>query len=200
VEFNSISPFNKALKDGKGAVLASAHFGSWQILGVAIAQQGLPMSFLVQQQGNEAVDRLAYSYVLDKGVGVLYRKFSARKVLDLLKQNRFVAMLPDQDAGRNGVQVQFFGQPVSVHRGPAYFALKSRAPIITGFIVQNSDNRHKAYVQEPFYPRVSGDEEKDTQAILQEITSRIEEFVRKHPEHWFWPHRRWKSTLRKYEH
>jgi KDO2-lipid IV(A) lauroyltransferase len=199
VEFNSLNPFRKAIQEGKGAVLASAHFGSWQLMGVAVAQHDLPMNFLVQQQRNEKVDRLAYSYVQDKGVGVLYRRFSARKVLDLLKQNKLVAMLPDQDAGRKGVIVKFFGQPVSVHRGPAYFAMESKAPIITGFIVQNSKAKKKAYIQEPYYPILTGDEEKDAQTILQEITFRIEEFVRKYPEHWFWPHRRWKSTLGKHE-
>ncbi|OGC88848.1 MAG: hypothetical protein A2142_06130 [candidate division Zixibacteria bacterium RBG_16_48_11] len=199
VEFSSLTPLQEVLQQGKGAVLASAHFGSWQILGVAIAQNGFPINFIVQQQRNQELDRLAYSYVRDKGVGVLYRKFSARKIFDLLQHNNFVAMLADQDAGKKGVIVEFFGQPVSVHRGPAYFAIKSGAPIITGFIVRNSSNKLKVQVQEPFYPRLTGKEEEDTKRILQEITSRIEEFVRKYPDHWFWPHRRWKSTLGKYE-
>lgn len=106
-------------------------------------------------------------------------------------------MLPDQDAGKRGVQVQFFGHPVSTHKGPAYFAIKSKAPIITGFIVSNNDGKHQAFIQDLYYPVVSGNQEEDVQNIIQEITSRIEAFVRKYPEHWFWPHRRWKSTLGK---
>lgn len=195
VEFNSLEPFHQALNQGKGAVLASAHFGSWQLFGVAVAQAGLPVNFLVQEQRNVKVDQLAYQYVQDKGVGVLYRKFSARKVLELLKQNEFVAMLPDQDAGRNGIIVKFFGHPVSVHKGPAYFAIRTKTPIITGFIVQNQTPKLRAYIQDPYYPSLTGDQEKDAEIIMQKITSQIEEFVRKYPEHWFWPHRRWKSTL-----
>ena len=197
VEFNSLEPFQQAVAAGKGGVLASAHFGSWQIMGVAVAQHNFPMNFLVQQQGNAAVDELAYGYVRDKGVGVLYRKFSARKVLEFLQGNKFVGMLPDQDAGKRGVQVQFFGHPVSTHKGPAYFAVKSKAPIITGFIVSDSGGKHQAFIQDLYYPIQSGNLEEDVQKIMQEITSRIEGFVRKYPEHWFWPHRRWKSTIGK---
>ena len=195
VEFNSLAPFRQALSQGRGGVLASAHFGSWQLFGVATAQVGLPVNFLVQEQRNARVDQLAYQYVRDKGVGVLYRRMAARKVLDLLTQNKFVAMLPDQDAGRNGVIVQFFGHPVSVHRGAAYFAIRSGAPIVTGFIVKNQSPRLKAYIQEPYSPDLTGDEQKDVQTIMQKITSQIEEFVREYPDHWFWPHRRWKSTV-----
>ena len=35
-------------------------------------------------------------------------------------------------------------------------------------------------------------------AACPECTRVLEEYVRKYPDHWFWPHRRWKSTTQDY--
>ena len=39
----------------------------------------------------------------------------------------------------------------------------------------------------------SGEQEKDTLAITQKITSALENVIRKYPEQYFWMHRRWRA-------
>jgi len=40
---------------------------------------------------------------------------------------------------------------------------------------------------------LSGEQEKDTLAITQKITSALENVIRKYPEQYFWMHRRWRA-------
>lgn len=198
IEFENLQYFDEILKYGKGGILVSSHFGNWQLGGVSCKLAGYPMNFLVQRQSNPLVENLAYKYIEEKGVKVLYKGVSAGDVMELLNSNEIVGMLPDQDAGKSGVVVNFMGKPASTHKGPAFFSLKAGAPIVVGLIFQNRDGKHKLILEKPIYPQNTGDTEADIKKLTQAFTTKIEEYVRKFPDHWFWQHRRWKSTLNLY--
>ena len=107
-------------------------------------------------------------------------------------------MLSDQDAGDDGTVVQFFNRPASTPKGPAAFALKMNAPIVMGFIIRGDDKRQKIVITEPIFIHKSKNKEDDIRNLTQAYTSVLEEYIRKYPDHWFWPHRRWKSTTDEY--
>lgn len=198
LEFENLHYLDEVMKHGKGVILVSSHFGSWQIGGTSVGLAGYPMNFLVQRQNNHLVEDLVYSYVEDKGVHVLYKSVSAGKVLELLNSNQIVAVLPDQDAGKSGVIVNFMGQPASTHKGPAFFSLKTGAPIIVALSLSQQNGKHKVVIEKPIYPHETGNRDEDIKNLTQVYTSKIEEYIRKYPDHWFWQHRRWKSTLNIY--
>jgi len=198
LEFKNLHYLDEIMQHGKGAILVSSHFGSWQIGGTSVRLAGYPMNFLVQRQNNHLVEDLVYGYVEDKGVKVLYKSVSAGKILELLNSNQIVAVLPDQDAGKNGVIVNFMGQPASTHKGPAFFSLKTGAPIIIALSLNKQNGKHTVVMEKPIYPHPTGDRDEDIKNLTQVYTGKIEEYIRKYPEHWFWQHRRWKSTLNIY--
>lgn len=198
LEFENLHYLDEIMQHGKGAILVSSHFGSWQIGGTSVGLAGYPMNFLVQRQNNHLVENLVYGYVEDKGVTVLYKSVSAGKIVELLNSNQIVAMLPDQDAGKNGVIVNFMGQPASTHKGPAFFSLKTGAPIIIALALNEQKGKHKVVMEKPIYPHPTGDRDEDIKNLTQVYTGKIEEYIRKYPDHWFWQHRRWKSTLNIY--
>ncbi len=198
IEFENLHYFDEILKQGKGGVLVSSHFGNWQMGGVSCKLAGYPVNFLVQRQSNSLVENLVYKYIEDKGVKVLYKGVSAREVMQLLNSNEIVGMLPDQDAGKAGVIVNFMGKPASTHKGPAFFALKTGAPIVVALIFQNRNGKQKLILERPIYPQNTGDTEEVIKNLTQAFTAIIEKYVYKYPDHWFWQHRRWKSTLNLY--
>lgn len=199
VEFDHPEYFEHALKGGKGAVLLTGHFGSWELMGAAVSRMGYPVDLLVGEQHNPLVDRLMNKYRRMMGVGIIKAGNSARTVIRALRQNRFVAMLSDQDAGKDGVLVDYFGHPTSTPKGPAAFALQTRAPIITGFITRHGPKRQSVFLKRIDPSQKTTDKEKDIKKITQEYTSLLEDYVRKHPDHWYWIHRRWKSVLTKWK-
>jgi len=198
VEFEGTENFDEAIRKGKGAIVVAGHFGSWELMGAATCQMGYPVDFLVGEQHNILVDNLMNDYRKCMGIGIIKMGTAAKGVIKALKNNRFIAMLSDQDAGDDGTVVDFFNRPASTPKGPAAFALKMNAPIIMGFIIRESNGRQKIIIEEPIFIDRSKNKEDDIQRLTQAYTSVLEEYIRKYPDHWFWPHRRWKSTTDEY--
>jgi KDO2-lipid IV(A) lauroyltransferase len=199
VEVEGAEHFDEALKRGKGAVLVGGHFGSWELMGAGLSQKGYPIDFLVGEQHNLLVDNLMNDYRRSMGIGIIKMGTAAKGIIKALKDNRFVAMLSDQDAGSDGTVVEFFGRPASTPKGPAAFALKMDVPIIMGFIVRRQDGRRqRIIIEKPIHGQKTADKEEDIRKLTQAYTSVLENYIRRYPDHWFWPHRRWKSTTDDY--
>lgn len=196
VEFEGLENFEQALKKRRGAVVVAGHFGSWELMGAATSQKGYPIDFLVGEQHNILVDNLMNRYRQLMGIGIIKMGVATRGVIKALRNNRFVAMLSDQDAGKDGTIVNFFGYPASTPKGPAAFALKTSAPIIMAFIIRQNNKRQRIILTEPIYIQKSKNKDEDIKNLTQAYTSILEDFIRKYPDHWFWPHRRWKSTTK----
>ncbi|MFQ5870521.1 MAG: lysophospholipid acyltransferase family protein [Candidatus Zixiibacteriota bacterium] len=186
--------FDEVQKKRKGAIWVTGHFGSWELAGAYLAKRGYPIDFLVGEQHNLRVDNLMNKQRQRMGIGIIKMGTAAKGILKSLKNNRFVAMLSDQDAGSDGAIVSFFGRPASTPKGPAAFALKAGCPLFTGFMIRRGKYRHHIVVYPPFNLEPSGDKEKDIENLTQAYTSKLEGIIREHPDQWFWPHRRWKST------
>lgn len=197
VEIQGEELFDSALKEKKGAVLVTGHFGSWELMGAALRQKGYPIDFLVGEQHNLLVDNLMNQHREMMGIGIIKMGVATRGVIKALRKNRFIAMLSDQDAGRDGTIVNFFGYPASTPRGPAAFCLKTDAPMIMGFIIRLDNKKQKIIFQKIEKEEKTGDKEKDINRLTQAYTSLLEDYVKKYPDHWYWLHRRWKSTTLK---
>ena len=110
-----------------------------------------------------------------------------------LKSNEFVAIISDQDAHANGFFVNFFSRPASTPKAAALFSLRAGCPLITGHCIRNSDGYVVVFDKiEP--PAPSGDEQEDAKNLTALYTSKIESYVRANPDHWFWMHKRWKTS------
>jgi KDO2-lipid IV(A) lauroyltransferase len=198
VEFEGTEHFDEALKRGKGAIVVAGHFGSWEFMGAATSQKGYPVDFLVGEQHNLLVDNLMNDYRKSMGIGIIKMGAAAKGIIKALKNNRFVAMLSDQDAGSDGTVVEFFGRPASTPKGPAAFALKMDTPIIMGFIIRENQKNQRIIIEKPIFVEKTSEKEEDIKNLTQAYTSVLENYIRRYPDHWFWPHRRWKSTTKEY--
>lgn len=193
VTFDGAQHLRDALAAGRGAILVSGHYGNWELYAAAIAAAGYPFSVVVYPQHNARVDALLNRLRQGAGVGIIYKRNAAKDVLRALAANRLVTMLADQDAGSDGVFTEFFGRPAATTRGPALFAIKTGAPIITGVIVREPGGKHRGIVDPPLHADRTADREREIERLTREIAARLELRVRQHPDHWYWVHRRWKT-------
>jgi len=182
-----------ALRKGKGGVLVAGHFGNWELMGALLAKKGYPMSFLVGEQHNRQVDRLMNRCREHMGIKIIHMGVAVRGVLRALHDNGFVALLSDQDAGLEGVFVDFFGRPSSTHQGPAVFALRTGAPVLFGSAIRLPCGRHRIVAELLDFGHLAGITPENIRIVTQAYTALLEKAVRNHPDHWFWMHRRWKS-------
>ncbi len=162
-------------------------------MAAAIAALGFPIMAIGKRQKNRLVDRLINDFRRTRNIETIPLGMSIRQFLRALHDNKFVALLADQDAHREGVFVEFFGIPSATAPGVAQLALKTGAPIIFGSCTILPKGRYRVQLE-----RITADDldPKNERSIF-ELTQRhvrlLEEHIRKNPDHWFWMHRRWKT-------
>lgn len=183
----------EAKEKGKGAILVSGHFGNWEILGAWLRALGYPIDVVVKPMRNPLVDALYNRCRASMDVGVIHTQTATKGIIRALQEKRFVAILADQFAGAEGIDVEFFGRPASTPRGPAALALKFGCPLLTGVLERRPGGRFVATVDGPIEYQPTGDTEADIRAITQELTTRLERHVRRTPGQWLWTHRRWRD-------
>lgn len=184
---------DRALSEERGAILVAGHFGNWE-LAATLATMGYPLTFLVGEQHNTLVDGLMNRLRARFGVELVPLTGSLMGVLRALRRNRIVAMLSDQDAGRSGIFVDFLGLPASTPYGPGRIAARTGAPLVPGNAVRRARGRHSLVICPPVEPPPEGaSPEEAARHYTQAYTTALEGFVRRHPEQYFWMHRRWKT-------
>jgi len=193
VSFEGLEIVDECLRRGKGIMAVTGHFGSWELMGAAVAARGYAVDFLVGEQSNTLVDNLINELRRSAGIGTISRGVAAKGIFKSLKKNKIVALLSDQDARRAGIFVDFFGTPASTFQGAAQFSYRSGAPIVCCFIVRNPDETHTVTFLPPIEPRQDADRDQEVLRLTAEHTKALERFVVLHPDHYFWAHRRWKT-------
>lgn len=186
--------FEAAAAEGRGLVLATGHFGNWEVGAAAIAARGLPTSAIVKGLRNRRLAERLDAARRGLGVETIAYRDAPRLVPRALRAGRVVGIVADQDAGGAGVWVPFFGVPASAHRGPALFALRLRAPLFAGAAFRLPDGVRYRIVLErvPVPPAVRL--EAGVANLTAELAARLEAAVRLAPDQYFWFHRRWKSA------
>jgi KDO2-lipid IV(A) lauroyltransferase len=191
------NPYEQALALGKGAICMTGHFGNWEYMGALVALLQYPMVYLYQEQNNPYVAALIRDTRTKMNMPSIPRGAALRGILKALREKKFVAILADQDAGSNGIFVDFLGRPASTGRGPAAFVLKTQAPIVFCVAIREPNGRHRVEAELLTFdlsqngPALS--EEEKLKFVTQAWTRVLEKYIRQYPDHWFWMHRRWKT-------
>ena len=183
--------FRAALREGRGLVLASGHVGNHEMGAAALAARGIPLDLIVQRQGNPLFDAALSDARAHLGLGIIDRRKAQRLALKALRAGRAVAFAADQNAGKSGVFVPFFGRLASTHRGAALFAYKTGAPLFLGTSLRKGTG-YEVTLQLVDVDR-SGELDDVVYRLTAAFTARLEEVVRSAPDQYLWLHRRWKS-------
>ena len=188
VDLSDIDIIRCALKRGKGLILVSGHFGSWELSGGALAALGVPTFAVVRRQANPLVDRLINGYRSLLGVKAIPKGAPVKHIIRALRNDETIALMSDQDAGRRGVFVDFFGRKASTPQGAAQLALKYGAPIVVIMTVRTAPERYRTILRE-----VDVMPADTVESLTQRYTLVMEDIIRQYPEQYFWMHRRWKT-------
>jgi len=195
VEWDNVGQFYKGLEAGKGVILCTAHYGNWEIMNHAIGFMKLPLSAMARPIDNPLVDRFIERLRCLSGNRVIYKHRSVRRVLKALGENRIVGFVNDQDVhDHNGLFVDFFGRPASTTPMPAALAIKTGAPIVTGYAIPLGSGRYLLRFQDLIEPDPDADKDAETERITRLLNQRLEEQIRQEPYCWMWIHKRFKTT------
>ena len=187
----------EAVAGGKGAVLASGHFGNWELFGATVALRGFPLVSIARHQNNGAMNRLVNEYREMVGQKIAYNRGENNfiKIVRLLKQKHFIGVLYDQDTNDIGVKLEIFGKSCIVPDGAAALGRIGRAPIIPMFIHNGEWGKSKIKIYPPIY--CQGKE--DYPRVMHILVDVLEQEIREDPSMWFWVHDRWKDGHQRFD-
>lgn len=193
VKIINMERIDRASKSGRGTILLTAHFGGWELSSLVSAVVGYPILVLAREQKLGRINELLNQLRESKGCKVIRKGISTKNIIRALRDKQIIGVLSDQDAGKNGTFVTFFGRPTSSHSGPMEMAKRTGSIILPNFIVRVKGPYHKVFLEEYIDFRLSkgGDDIKEN---LQKFTTLLESYIRKYPDQWLWLHKRWKST------
>ena len=194
VTIDGLDYLKEAIAAGQGGVIATSHSDSWEIMGAALAQYGVPLVGVAMKQKNNAANKFILEYRELSGMHITY-KSDVREMFKLIKEGWLIGLIMDQDPSlRDGIIVDFFNRKTNSVTGPATLARFQNAPIFPGQIEHRPDGGHHITIYPPIYVEKTKDKKADIEKTVQELNNILEQHIRQHPEDWFWLHDRWKSV------
>jgi KDO2-lipid IV(A) lauroyltransferase len=182
---------DRALDEGKGAVLTSLHLGNWELGGAVVGGLKYPISAIVLEHKNKRINDFFTRQRSINEMKSIPIGLSIKECFKALKRNEFLAIAGDKDYTSNGIYVDFFNRKALIPKGPAAFSLKTGAPIIITMLVREKDDSFKLIMEEPIRYKSTGDYEKDIIILMELYLKRCEKYIRKYPDQWYVFRRIW---------
>lgn len=194
VTVTGMENLDRALEKKKGVILLGPHFDMWELAGFIFGARLVKVSTVYKAMKNPYVNDYLIKTRERSNLGLISSKNALRPVLSRLKKGEAVVMLYDQNAGRTGLPVTFFGKTAFTYSAPAAFALRTGCAVIASYMIKEQGFRkHRLIINEPFPLINTGNTERDVLANTQQYNDFFEGLVSTYPEQWFgWLHKRWK--------
>jgi len=190
LDVTGIENIDRALEQGKGAILVTGHFGNWERLSAWLSMHGYPLSVIARDVRNAELNKLVNALRSGTGTEVISRGNSTRTILQKLRNNELIGILPDQNSDESFIP--FFGHLAGTVLGPGVLSERTGAPVIPTWCVWTSRGRYAMTVEQPLVSE--GDGGVKGEGLMRAYNAALERVVTEHPEQWLWIHDRWKSA------
>jgi tetraacyldisaccharide-1-P 4'-kinase/lauroyl/myristoyl acyltransferase len=185
---------DEAVARGKGTIIISAHFGSWELGGLAMVARLDNVRTVARPLDNELLERDLQKLREKTGAEIVDRRRAARVLLRGLSGNGIVVLLPDQAVQpREGILVPFLGRPAWTTPVPAKLALRAGSTIVFGFCIPDG-LRHRLEFISSIRAEEFAEGENGAEMLTRHINDVLSRLIADRPELWLWMHDRWKGT------
>jgi Kdo2-lipid IVA lauroyltransferase/acyltransferase len=191
---DSFKHLEAALAGGCGVVLATAHIGNWELLGARLASEGTkrgvtPVAIGLDRHG--WLRRLRASY----GVESLPQNISPRRLLEVLKAGRPIAVLADMEVRRlAGSFLPFFGVDALTMTAPAALARSAGCVILPArCYIPPGEDSYRISFDAPLTLRADLSRREGTLQLMRDLNSIYEAWIRETPAQWAWYQPRWRT-------
>ncbi len=180
-----LEDFSKSLQRGKGLLLAVPHMGNWEVLNILLAQFD-KFAFLYKPPHDKKIEELLVKHRgKSKALQIEANLAGVRKIMKHLKDQGFVAILPDQRPKQGqGIFVPFYGIPTYTMTLFSKIANKTKVPVFFAYALR-SDDGFDVYFERS--------DEAIYQPLQQSVTymnKKIQSIVEKAPSQYQWTYKR----------
>ncbi|MFR4650868.1 MAG: lysophospholipid acyltransferase family protein [Phascolarctobacterium sp.] len=200
VQVEGLEYLETAYAEGKGVIMATGHYGNWELLGATVALHGYPMLSITRKQNNSHMDKTINEFREMVGQQVTYNrgKHGLLAISRMLKEKNLLGVLFDQDTNDDGVELDLFGKRSVIPMGAAALSRIYGSPILPIFMHNNDDGTCCAKIYPPLYTPKTGDKQRDFYQVTRKLVDILEMEIINHPEMWFWVHDRWKDGRQRF--
>ena len=192
--FENVHILEEAIARGKGTILLSAHWGGWEIAGLAVMSLVKNVLTVARPLDNDLLEQDLQKLRAKTGAEVVDRRKAARALLRGLSENAVVVLLPDQAVQpREGVLVPFLGHPAWTTNAPAKMALRADASIVFAFCIPDG-LRHRVVFDESLRVEEFQGVENGAEILTARINEIMSRLISGRPDLYLWMHDRWKGT------
>ncbi len=192
-EFKNVERIKWMMKEKKGLILLTGHYGNFEILGYLMALFGFDIYSVARPLDNKFINDYLYKIRQKKGQKIIDKKGASTLMPEILESGATLGFIADQDAGRKGIFVDFFGRKASTYKSIGLLALTNDLPIGIGYSRRIDDKfKFELCCNRIIMPEEWKDKDDPLYWITQEYSKAIEDFVREDPTQYWWLHRRWK--------
>ena len=173
-------------------IIVSGHFGNWELAPLMANYYGLPLALIFRPANNPYTNKIIIdvrdSYArthMAKGRG------EVRAIIETLRNQQTLGALLDQKM-RDGIEVNFLGQPTLAAPAMASLARQFNCPVVMARVKRlGSSARFRLEVLPPLTYDITDNKAADIARFTQLIYDIYAEWVHDAPEQWFWVHKRW---------
>ncbi len=182
-----LAHIERALEQGNGVILLSAHFTALEICSRMLATR-VPLHAVYRPHRNRLLDEVMRRGRERTAAGTI-AKDDVRQMVRTLRRNTPVWYAPDQAHSGKGAQlVPLFGIPAQTNTATSRLARLTGAPVLP-FLPWRDADGYRIVVGEPIADFPSGDDAADAA----HFHTLVEQRIREVPEQYLWIHRRFKN-------
>jgi KDO2-lipid IV(A) lauroyltransferase len=199
VRVENVAAIRAALARGRGILVLTGHFGNWTVSTAAGIRQ-FPEArgrfhFVRRPHRPRWLDALITRRFQRAGFGVLSKRGSLDVMVERLAAGDIIVFPFDQHADRkDGIRVELFGHPAGTFRSPAIIALATGAAVVPAASWREPDGRHVLRFEDPLPVIECEDVGEAIRRNTLAYNAALEGMILRHPEQWWWVHRRWKGA------
>ncbi|MDR1382302.1 MAG: lysophospholipid acyltransferase family protein [Planctomycetaceae bacterium] len=194
IELVNTDKVGKVLHNDRPLIMVTGHFGNFEAGGYLLGILGYPSYSVARKLDNPYLDKFIRTFREASGQFLIPKNDGYDQILKVLERRDLMAFLVDQSAGPKGCWVDFFGKPASTYKAIALLSLQYDAPIVVCYAARR-DN-HPLHFEMTIADMLDPHEHVEAltvKEITQWYTHVLEDGIRRHPEQYWWVHRRWKD-------
>ncbi len=181
----------KLRDEERGLIMMTAHVGCWQVAMSALDFLDRPVHMLMRREDGD-IDRHYHEHA---GIECPYQVIDPTgylggtlEMLGVLKQGQVLCVMGDRPMGsdRSLVQVDFFGESISVPFSAYKIAATTGAPIVVFFSWKDSANSYRLKLAKVIrVPEIAGRKADLFKPFALEFCTALEEYCEEHPYQFF---------------
>ncbi len=185
-----IEGLEKIIKCEKGSIIFGAHQANWEVIPTILKRISRKSGIVYRPLNNPIANFLVQrrqKYL--NATFFLKGRRAATGMLSTVEARGIIALLIDQQL-REGRMVPFFGVPAKTPIAHIKIAAKLQIKLFPVETFRTKGAFFKMVIHDPIIIRKAASDAEILE-LAKDINELIEGWIKKRPEQWLWPHRRW---------